>query len=346
MPTAVSHNFVSQLISQSVAFTEHEGPLGIKCCLNGQETYQAGGERFLVDSSSYLLLNSGQRYASSVSSRQAVESFCIWFRPEFAEQVLSGLCTPADQLLDDPHRSMKQPVLFFEKLYPHDALVSPVLRCIRQAIEGGHATQPWLEEQFHRLLEALLQAHRNVAADIARLPATRQATRMELYRRLHQAKDFLDSTLDKSVTIPEIANIACLSPHHFLRQFKHLFGETPHHYHRRRRLEHARQLLSGTERSVTDICFELGFESVGSFSWLFSRHFGVSPSQYRAEFARSRSVRLLSREPFAPSATPDDFDRTHVLVISSEEERQRREETPAAPSHEIRNPARVFLPPS
>ncbi|HZP83343.1 MAG TPA: AraC family transcriptional regulator [Chthonomonadaceae bacterium] len=296
MTVAGAYNFVSQLRSAEIAFEEHDGPLGIKTCFGGQETYEVEGGRFAVDASSYCVLNNGQRYASAIHSSQTVESFCIWFRPAFAEQVLSGLCSPDDRLLDDPQRVSGQPVAFFERLYPHDDLVSPVLFRIRQAIQDETASLPWLDEQFYWLLERLLQTHRNIYAEMERLPALRQTTRAELYRRLYRAKDFLDASLEFPVTIPEAAQVACLSPHHFLRQFKHLFRETPHQYHRRRRLEKARDLLIGTEQSVTDICFLLGFESLGSFSWLFRRHYGLSPAQYRAEYGRHRSVRLLSDE--------------------------------------------------
>jgi AraC-like DNA-binding protein len=294
MSAAVGYNFVSQLRSPHIAFEEHDGPLGIKCCFNGLEIYEVEGRRLSVDAATYLVLNSGQRYASMLQGGQATESFCIWFRPTFAEEVLSSLRTPTDLLLEDPQRSMQQPVQFFERLYPHDALVSPVLLRIRHAVNNELASPPWLEEQMHLLLERLLQTHRNLYCEIERLPATRQATRVELYRRLYRARDFLDSNVDVTVTLAATAEAACLSPHYFLRQFKHLFRETPHQYHRRRRLEKAQYLLTATEQSVTDICFGLGFESLGSFSWLFRHQFGLSPAQYRAQFARDRHIHLLA----------------------------------------------------
>ncbi|MEP7220005.1 MAG: helix-turn-helix transcriptional regulator, partial [Bacteroidota bacterium] len=81
--------------------------------------------------------------------------------------------------------------------------------------------------------------------------------------------------------LADMAKIACLSPHHFLRLFKHAFQETPHQYLTRKRLEWAQDLLTSTERSITDICVSIGFESLGSFSWLFRRRFGASPDLFR-----------------------------------------------------------------
>src|SRR5262249_53543870 len=147
-----------------------------------------------------LVLNDGQRYASTIESDATIESFCLWFRSGFAEQVLAGLCLPSDRLLDDPGSAARQPILFFERLSPHDDLVSPVLKRIHAAAEGGWITRDWLEEQFHVVLERLLQAHRNVYHEIEKLPAVRWSTRVELYRRLYQARDFLDASLDANVT--------------------------------------------------------------------------------------------------------------------------------------------------
>lgn len=297
MSSAIQYNFISQLEGTDISFAPHEGPLGIKCCFNGLENYEVGRERFAVDRSSYLVLNDGQRYASSIRSHKRVESFCVWFRPGFAEQVLNSLRSPANRLLDEPGFASNQPLQFFEQLYHHDDLVSPILFRIHHAANKGFAEPPWLEEQFHLLMERLLQAHRNIYRDIERLPAVRKSTRIELYRRLCMAKNHLDSNLETAVTLQEMASVACLSPHHFLRQFKLLFGETPHQYHRRIRLEQAQRLLAETELPVTQICFDLGFESLSSFSWLFRICYGLSPMQYRAEHGRNQRVRLLSAEP-------------------------------------------------
>jgi transcriptional regulator GlxA family with amidase domain len=81
--------------------------------------------------------------------------------------------------------------------------------------------------------------------------------------------------------VAELARVACLSPAHFLRSFKALFGVTPHGYLTEVRLRHARRLLETTELPVTAVCFEVGFESLGSFSSLVRRRFGVSPSALR-----------------------------------------------------------------
>src|SRR5262245_15970024 len=78
-----------------------------------------------------------------------------------------------------------------------------------------------------------------------------------------------------------MAATAHVSPRHFSRSFRRIFGETPHQYLLSRRLERARHLLRTTDDSVAEICLAVGFTSVGSFTTTFTRHVGVSPTTYR-----------------------------------------------------------------
>jgi AraC-like DNA-binding protein len=105
-----------------------------------------------------------------------------------------------------------------------------------------------------------------------------------VWRRLEAARRFLDAHLDEPLTLDEAARRAHLSKFHFLRLFKRVYHDTPLRYLRRRRLEAARQLLTRSELPVTDICFRVGFESLGSFSALFRRLVGESPSGYRRRY--------------------------------------------------------------
>jgi AraC-like DNA-binding protein len=89
--------------------------------------------------------------------------------------------------------------------------------------------------------------------------------------------------LQQPLTLSQIAEVAWLSTHHFLRLFKRTFHETPHQYLIRKRIERAKYLLAHTDLSVTDVCLEVGFESLGSFSWLFRRRVGASPETFRLQ---------------------------------------------------------------
>jgi AraC-like DNA-binding protein len=107
----------------------------------------------------------------------------------------------------------------------------------------------------------------------------------ERNRRMLRARDAMDRGFARPLDVAAVAAVAHVSQAHFSRQFRATFGETPHAYLRRRRIERAMELLRETDRSVTDICFDVGFASLGTFSRTFREIVGESPSCYRTRFA-------------------------------------------------------------
>ncbi|WP_215452113.1 helix-turn-helix domain-containing protein [Streptomyces sp. ATCC 21386] len=105
----------------------------------------------------------------------------------------------------------------------------------------------------------------------------------ESNRRMLRARDAMDRAYAHPLDVPALARIAHVSEAHFARTFRATFGETPHRYLQRRRVERAMFLLRETDRGVTDICFDVGFASPGTFSRTFRDIVGTSPRQYRKE---------------------------------------------------------------
>ena len=102
------------------------------------------------------------------------------------------------------------------------------------------------------------------------------------YERLVRARRLIDERFDQPLDLDAMAAAACFSRYHFLRQFQREFRTTPHEYLQARRIERAKQLLAAGHHSVTDVCYEVGFQSPGSFSTLFRRVVGQPPATYRA----------------------------------------------------------------
>ena len=104
----------------------------------------------------------------------------------------------------------------------------------------------------------------------------------ESNRRLLRARDAMDRAFAQPLDIPALARIACVSQAHFIRTFHATFGEPPHRYLQRRRVERAMFLLRMTSRPITDICYDVGFTSLGTFSRTFRDIVGESPMTYRS----------------------------------------------------------------
>ena len=103
-------------------------------------------------------------------------------------------------------------------------------------------------------------------------------------RHLLRAKDLADARYFEPLGVDDLARAARLSRAHFSREFRRAFGEPPHAYLLTRRLERAAALLRTTDHSVTEICFSVGLQSVGSFTTSFTRTYGESPTAYRVRF--------------------------------------------------------------
>lgn len=104
----------------------------------------------------------------------------------------------------------------------------------------------------------------------------------DVNRRMLRAKDHMDRRFADPLDVAAVARVAHVSPAHFARTFRQVFGESPYRYLQRRRVERAMVLLRTTELTVTDVCLAVGFTSLGTFSRTFSAVVGESPSRHRA----------------------------------------------------------------
>ena len=109
-------------------------------------------------------------------------------------------------------------------------------------------------------------------------------------RSMLRARDAMDRSYAQPLDIPALAAIACVSEAHFIRTFRDTFGETPHRYLQRRRVERAMFLLTQTDEPVTSICLDVGFVSLGTFSRTFTAIVGESPSAFRSHAAPAAAV--------------------------------------------------------
>jgi AraC-like DNA-binding protein len=112
--------------------------------------------------------------------------------------------------------------------------------------------------------------------------------RHEGFRQLCRARDLLREYREPSPSIADVAREVGISPFHFIRQFEAIFGVTPHQFRIQARIDAAKELLALGERSVTDVCMEVGFSSLGSFSALFARRIGETPSAFRRRMHEQR----------------------------------------------------------
>lgn len=247
------------------------GPLSIKGVIRGSAVWETPSARFEVTPRTALILNDGEEYAITVDAPQPVETFCVFFARGFVDDAVRALTTSSERLLD---ASEAPAVAFFERLHFDDALTRE-LECMHERFTNGEPLEVFT------LAAALANAECDAVRRASRLPALKATTRDELRRRIARSTAFLHAAVDRDVTVADAASEACLSPFHFHRLFAAFHGETPHRYLTRLRLARARALLRGSERPIAEVAAACGFESVGSFTTLFTRAFGVPPGRFR-----------------------------------------------------------------
>ena len=254
------------------------GTLSIKSVLEGEAVWQAANRRFRVTPGWYLALQDQQVYSMGIDTTRPVTTFCVFFRRGFVEDLRRCLSVAEDVLLDNPEPPGPSPLAFPERLERTAGALRTCLLALRQ--KSLSATEPELaDDDFLPIAHAFLSEESALDSRISQIPAARLATRQEVLRRLLRGRDFLIASIGDPCHLDDVAKAAGLSPFHFHRAFKAAFLLTPHAYLTAARLRHAADLLRSGRYSVTETCLECGFSSLGSFSSLFHRTFGVSPAR-------------------------------------------------------------------
>ena len=157
-------------------------------------------------------------------------------------------------------------------------------------------------------------------------------------RRLLRARDAMDRAYAEPLDVRTVAAVAHVSEGHFIRSFRAVFGETPNRYLQRRRVERSMFLLRETDRSVTDICLDVGFTSLGTFSRIFHEIVGETPSDYRqghGPIVFPNCVQMFATRPreaagVAATAAPAAADRSSSSGEATTGPDAYREVVPAA----------------
>jgi AraC family transcriptional regulator len=272
-----------------IQYVPFEQRLSIKACWGGEEQYFIDGRAVAVDDDNYLIFNDRRTYSSVIRSVRPVRSFSIFFRPGFAEEVLGGMLTPQDRILDRSGDTQRRSVEFAEHLRPHDRLVTPVLKYIAFHVQQGVDDEAWYEEQLSFLLERMLASHRRTAHAVQSLAASRPGKRQELYRRLNWGRDYIHSNYQRPITIDDMASAACLSKYHFIRLFHALAGATPYRYLQQKRVAAAQRLLSTTRLTHVEIAEQVGFDHRSTMFRQIRRLTGRSGRQWRSQSSRATS---------------------------------------------------------
>ncbi len=279
-------NVIIHCQGRDVYYPTHWGPLSMKCAFGGNEYYQKQRCKYAVSENNFLMLNEGTEYSSYIGPGEEVESLTINFNKNYQSDVARVVMTSDDKLVDNPFNLGSDGVLVEEKLFSHNVSVSPIIYQIKKLAENFQENVVPINETMYFLLEALLLNNAELIHEIKKINAAKLSTKREMYRRLNEVKDYIDSCFNEDITLDSLSKIALMSPFHLLRQFRKNYHITPHQYLINRRLDRAKNSILNSSASLTDICFMIGFNDISSFSKLFKRKFGLSPQRFRLQAKR------------------------------------------------------------
>lgn len=278
-------NVIINACSSDVSYAEHWGCLSIKCAFGGTEMYKISDRYYAVTDDAYFVCNEGQYYSSFIAAKKPVESFTINFTGTFVDQV-KGSFYPDAKLIDDPGFTGGGSCEFIEKLYCHSSGVSNSITRLRHLAKNFGENKGMIVEIYYLLLQNLMLSQQHVLNEVKHVKAVKQSTQNELYKRLHYAKDYIESCYADDITLEKLAQISCLNSAYLLRSFKRYFGQTPYQYLINKRMSVAARLLTTTAMPVFEICFETGYTDVSSFCRLFKKFYEYPPEGYRASKAK------------------------------------------------------------
>ena len=241
------------------------GP-GILTMLAGSGRYGINREVSTLDSNHFLLINQDSLLTVDLPHPD-VQPLLLFFRAEMVRDALTR---------------QQADLCWLERVHPMTSQLQQRLEWLAQL---GNSCSSFSALRADAMVRDILQEfiREAVAADRVseRLPVTRRSTRIELYKRLSAAREWILANYPAAISLEAMSESAMMNPQHFLRMFRDCYGITPHQFVIDVRLTVARQLLTETKQPVSAICRQTGFESFSSFSGLFRRRFGSSPSAYR-----------------------------------------------------------------
>lgn len=278
-------------VASNIYYPEHWTPLSMKCVLAGKEFYQFSNFSYAVTQNRFLLLNEGSQYASYIDSDFPSESFTLNFTRENIAALSSLFFRNTQNILDDPFCSNNPGLRFIEKLYEYNPAILSKIYFLKQLVDEDQTDHAAITEKLYEVLYELLLLDRTTRKAIGKIKSKKASTREEIYKRLSIARDYMESCYNENITLEKMARTCYMNPFYLLREFKKNFHVTPHQYLILARLREARRLIITTDKPITAIVAEVGFETHSSFSRSYKKHFGFSPLAHRSTFLSGTILR-------------------------------------------------------
>jgi len=277
------NNGYAYFTSQGLLGEDQKTRFSVRFGMKGTQLYHINQSQLRVNTDQFLVMNHETEYSVASEHSEDITMLAFCFNENFVKDFVAYHKQTQAGLLDAfGLYDLTEPLPEF----PLHTL--PVTEEMRRRIEhavgikmSGRPSEVDDYDLFSGMLETVFastNASLNVFQD---QEIVKRSTKVELYKRLSIARDYIQAHFSEDVNLNELSRVACLSPYHFHRAFKHTFGITPKKFVTGLRIEKAKWLLLHRSYSVQSICNDVGFKDVSSFTRLFTSYTGQTPSIFR-----------------------------------------------------------------
>lgn len=256
------------------------GVVTVKFVGQGKVDFELNRHAFTISPQQYFLVEKGSENTAFIDTHQPTEGLCLFIDSRVSADVLFTLSREEDRILEDPEACWSVSLDVVEGLYPAaaDPFGQSLAQLAKKAAYYNGKLNSFTEEAFYALTEQLVRQQQHLLRMILRVPAKRLPVQKEIFRRLETARAYMHDNQTESPGIEMLAMVARMSPFHFMRSFKRVYGVTAYQYWIELRLQLAFSLLLQKKLNVTEIARHAGYADLFAFSKAFKKKFGVPPS--------------------------------------------------------------------
>lgn len=279
-PVYTDHFLFTEKLDRPYECPEFPSAIGLLTAAGGSCPFIVNGIRQAVTEGQVFFINRGSTLRMQVDDI-GVTPALLFFHSRLPDLVQFSLRYGGEIHLDKPFDSLPFDFSYLERLHSDAVLWREVVSLIEVGDSCSSFASLRADGQIRDLFESLLVRNKEAFNHSRNIQAVKASTRLEIFKRIAAARDWMESNYAADINLEKIAAVAAMNSQHFLRMFKQVYSITPHQYLIDIKLRRAATLLENTSMTINEVCQSIGLESPFSFSILFKKRFGTAPGRYR-----------------------------------------------------------------
>jgi len=279
-PEYSDHYLFFEQLQRPYECPEHPANIGLLISTRGTCGYYVNGAKNLIGGTNTFFISRGSGLAIRNTEKDVAPAL-LFFHSRLPDLVQHSLLYGGEVLLEKPFDNLPFDFSWLERVHSDARLYETVRSLIGLGSSCSSFAALHTDMVIRQLFEDLLVKNQDAYRKSLNVQAVKASTRLEIFRRISTARDWMEAHYNTEITLEDIGAVAAMNSQHFLRMFKQVYSITPHQYIIDLKLRKAKELLETTPLTISEICQNIGFESVFSFSILFKGRFGLPPSALR-----------------------------------------------------------------